>query len=574
MPDKLDPQGQSISPEDAVSRKEEPDFSVEGDAVADKAAKDRAKQKASEKTAVEKEGALYKIGAGTTKRAQSKAARTKFEGIGSDGLSGKKPTFEEEIDGMTAEVMARIADWEEPDREDFMKAFKGLMRGARYRSAEFELEGHKRFIASQMSLRDTQISNLKSAYFMANGDLDMAAIESRVGRMVDKPETSKQALEALMAKGAGQMDAPEMDRSDIGAIVEMAVASIGDIITNASAIAEGGQSLIARATTDPSSTQAFANAATMLATDVAVFREKKEDVKKLNFALRQKHEDDIIGLMSEFEQRATADERAYQQMKLQTTMHEVANAYRVLGIDMDIQNMIGQVDMGMDILRNSRNAEEARGRMAVDQFNAQEWNRMAAVATQLNEARDHAIKIEKEKRLAGFMPAVESINLLSAMGLDTAAVRGGLNAVANMPINESNTAIIGGAENMSGRIWNITQDLIRQERLIPQQANNVINNISALGADNIGLSNITEDSVMAIADRKIATNADAQAFFTKRPELFVRRSPGDNPAAMITALSLSSKYATQLKFTAGAKRKAGEDLETVDSLVQRTWGKK
>jgi hypothetical protein len=136
----------------------------------------------------------------------------------------------------------------------------------------------------------------------------------------------------------------------------------------------------------------------MIARDLANYDKRKEKIRLLNAELMAKHKSDIVAYTSEFEQRASAEERAYQNLRMQSLDMEYNRAMQIMGIYQSIEEQELQAGITKQAAENQLEQFNQKGEMDVAQHNqAMEMQRQRFNFELLN-AKMMAEKLKNRKR--------------------------------------------------------------------------------------------------------------------------------------------------------------------------------
>jgi hypothetical protein len=372
--------------------------------------------------------------------------------------------------------------------------------------------------------RQTALSNFKKGvvqgvmddYFLSTGQLDKVGMEARVDEKVKKPNTSSKALDELKAQGATQIDAPEIPPEDKGALVDMIISSIADMAKNIGGMVSGDAATsVAIASSQTAGEISGERVQAMIARDLANYEQRKEKIRLLNAELMAKHKSDIVAYTSEFEQRASAEERAYQNLRMQSLDMEYNRAMQIMGIYQNVEDLESQAAVAKEAAENQLKRFNRQGEMDVAQHNQSMEMKRQMFNLQVNQARMDAEKLKKQ----GYLGMEK---LLASPGIQFAQIAGvdNIASALHYSINDINTfkptpedlKIELAGSNLGGNYFNRVKGLVGKgiDAEGAVRAIRVANTMAMRGY--LPKSNLNDAEIIELskADVSISPDADVQ----------------------------------------------------------------
>lgn len=374
--------------------------------------------------------------------------------------------------------------------------------------------------------RQTALSNFKKGvvqgvmddYFLSTGQLDKVGMEARVDEKVKKPNTSSKALDELKAQGATQIEAPEVPPEDKGALVDMIISSIADMAKNIGGMVSGDAATsVAIASSQTAGEISGERVQAMIARDLANYDKRKEKIRLLNAELMAKHKGDIIAYTAEFEKRASAEERAYQNLRMQSLDMEYNRAMQIMGIYQNVEDLESQAAVAKEAAENQLKRFNRKGEMDVAQHNQTMEMKRQMFNLQVNQARMDAEKLKKQ----GYLGMEK---LLASPGIQFAEIAGVDNIASALQysINDINTfkptpedmKIAVAGSNLGGNYFNRVKELASKGLITPEGATRAIRVANTMAMrKKLPKTNLNDAEIIAIsqADVSISPDADVEA---------------------------------------------------------------
>ena len=492
--------------------------------IAENNAKMEARKKELE-TKKENAGALYKIGVGTTKE-----ARYRSLDIDEDLIEEEKKKTKPQPKGDIIDLNA-LKDQGKYEQDKEMLG----MAGAQKSQLEYTAEAMtwNAWIKAEQAKQDAFdifVKGVKSKYFTSKGELDFAQMESRVDEKVKKPNTSSKALDELKAQGATQIDAPEIPPEDKGALVDMIVSGFADIAKSIGGMVSGDAATsVAIAGSQTAGEISGERVQAMIARGLANYEQRKEKIRLLNAELMAKHKGDIVAYTAEFEQRASAEERAYQNLRLQSLDMEYNRAMKVIGISEQMRDQIHTIAMernkGQNLEQANRNRDELSLAMHKENYDLQ----VARFNAEMNNAKMMAEKLQKQKRMY-----VETLvngigNQLAniyGVGNNSAALSYALNDIdmwKGDETKESEAKIVRNGADVGYNYFNRVRQLVANGKMKPEEGANAIRvaNTMAMGKY-LPKTNMNDEEIIAAGQSSVSISPDADADVGRSLPMFSR----------------------------------------------------
>jgi hypothetical protein len=542
MSEKLDPQGVTTDP-----NYKEPVFDEE---VASKVAEEIKADKDQEKRDQEDARLLYNIG--ETKAAAFRAGT--FSGLNKDSAKKDK---ENALAKRKAESHQIFQDFENKlmqADDDTYKMMIGAIaaagRGYNAKALSFEYEGINAAIAQAEMNKRMIVDQHLSSYFTAKGNFNMAQMYRRVDDKLQKPTTSRGALDKLEAHGAHQFDIPEMPDDDKAILVEMITSSIGQMAMNVSALAMGGQDTVAAGLAEAPLQTTMDRVSTMLTYDVAQHREKKEKIKNLNQELEMKYQDNMLMMLADFEARADADERAYQTTRLNMIEAEIERGYRALGLKLEADRYVGEMKRARSDMKNLETQINTGEENKARGISAQMRNSAINATGQMLRAHQQAEELKFKLNLAGFdkLPLEPLFN--AGVGTATGAARKAMNGISRLDPDATDTQ--GQQRNggmLAGQTISTINEALEKGDITETQAGRIINNLLALTQTNVVVNRIDSSSMKILSREDIGAtgNLNALTNLPDAPNYFRQLTPDKTGLADFYAMGLINSYGNKVK---------------------------
>lgn len=380
-------------------------------------------------------------------------------------------------------------------------------------------QGYEAITKYQEALRNfknTFAKGMMDDYFLSTGQLDKVGMEARVDEKVKKPNTSSKALDELKAQGATQIEAPEVPPEDKGALVDMIISGIADIAKNIGGMVSGDAATsVAIASSQTAGEISGERVQAMIARDLANYDKRKEKIRLLNAELMAKHKSDIVAYTSEFEQRASAEERAYQNLRMQSLDMEYNRAMQIMGIYQSIEEQEFQAGITKEAAENQLKQFNQKGAMDVAQHDQAIEMKRQMFNLQVNQARMDAEKLKKQ----GYLGMEK---LLASPGIQFAEIAGVDNIASALQysINDINTfkptpedmKIAVAGSNLGGNYFNRVKGLVGKgiDAEGAVRAIRVANTMAMRGY--LPKSNLNDAEIIELskADVSISPDADVQ----------------------------------------------------------------
>jgi len=441
-----------------------------------------------------------------------------------------RATIREDNKRSTMEVTAFLDDYtKDMTPEDATKARTGILRGISQNFADIKIDGAMASQVRAQKFLNVTIKGLKQHYWLSTGNLNMAEMESNAKKMVgDKPDTRRSGLDQLQADGAPEMDMPEIPDDAAAYLAETATAMLGDIIQNSIAMSQGGTSLIAKSQVEGPGQRTADKVATMMSMDVAKYREKVDKIRLMNQQLQVQHKRDVFSAMVDFDNRAAADERAYNTSLFQAKGMEVSNAYTVLGMENRAREVLNNIGTFIDAQHNAHNQNKDRQELAIKTHNSNVHNskvnqdaRFAHDEMMLQGRRD---LLAQKGKLASFKRLFDNSSLMVAAGVTNASA--GINFVTSMndiiPKTQNNLNNYSAGQKKGMDIYGA----INVSAFTKEEQATIANNIIFANTTGRTLNDLTEATLRKLSTEKITQSPAGNEFNTGASllSLFDKRS--------------------------------------------------
>jgi len=426
--------------------------------------------------------------------------------------------IDEEISRYDQGLTAYMDDVRKQAATDPDGAIKRLSAGMGFLKREDVTLHYERTLASlkaKQALRDGLINDLMSEYGLGNGKFDLEYLKTRAGKMVgDKQNPNRAGMDKLINDGAQQVEMPEIP-DDINAyLAETVVGMLGDITMNSIAWASGGSTAVAAASVPSAGQQVAANVSAMMATDVKEHREKVEKIRLLNEELRIKHEGDVIAAMIDFDSKVDASEREYNRMKFEATGMEIANAFKVLGMQARADEFIANMGRFIDGVDNEEEKINKSSKFEASKFNAEWANRIKLAeinsANDLMAARAKADEARAKGRYVPYKDILGAMPIMIANGMQTAprAFESMITWQENIEPTYNNLRNYNYGASKGNDIYAKTNGM-QIEGTVKSQ---IIENILIAHTLGYKLNNVTDATLVDIGSRRITTIPKGKGF--------------------------------------------------------------
>ena len=453
---------------------------------------------------------------------------------------------------------------------DMAKQFYGLlasfMDGNKAALVKFSTAKRQEALDAMQAFRQSTIDSTLDDYFLANGQLNMVGIENRAANRVKKTETSSKALDELKRQGAGSFDLEEIPRRDRAVLANVITTTVADAFKNIFGMVQGGTTQIATATTDNASVRGYEEAAAMLSEDVARSQSRKDKVAMVNFELQQKYNGKMIEALSEFEQRAELNERAYQSQRLQQINLEYGRAFLVLGMKQQSLRTEAELQTSMEATKN-REKEVNAGFI-----NAQKIANKQALARAYTSlvARDRAKSLERSKKLTGLYQTVKnSTNFDAVMPLTPYA---DANVIRMSQVSDETLAggngVRGAGTSLGSTVLSRVKEMVA-DGMPHKDAVRAIQNIILMGQNNMLPRNLTNEALRQLGTTLIQPSTDIQAIVSGSPLIKNNFVKTDNS----TAIFMNNTIITVLaNGSANYMKQTKKGKGSIDGLLVYTFG--
>lgn len=482
---------------------------------------------------------------------QEKALENRYEQIGKD---------------ITALAQRVDAEGDPDMANQFYGLLASFMDGNKAALVKFSTAKRQEALDAMQAFRQSTIESTLDDYFLANGQLNMVGIENRAANRVKKTETSSKALDELKRQGAGSFDLEEIPRRDRAVLANVITTTVADAFKNIFGMVQGGTTQIATATTDNASVRGYEEAAAMLSEDVARSQARRDKVAMVNFELQQKYNGKMIEALSEFEQRAELNERAYQNQRLQQINIEYGRAFKFLGMKQQALRTEAKLQTSMEATKN-REKEVNAGFI-----NAQKVADKQALARAYTSlvARDRAKSVERSKKLTGLYQTVKnSTNFDAVMPLTPYA---DANVIRMSQVSDETLAggngVRGAGTSLGSTVLSRVKEMVA-DGMPHKDAVRAIQNIILMGQNDMLPRNISNEALRQLGTTLIQPSTDIQAIVSGSPLIKNNFIKTDNSSAIfmnntiITALANgSANYMKQTKKGKGS----------IDGLLAHTFG--
>ena len=393
-----------------------------------------------------------------------------------------------------------------------------VIGGQKYVAASAFTKQRTDFLKDSLAVTELEIKKAKSQYFLTKGEINRAGIEAMGEGMVNKSKTSSKALDQLQEQGAGQLDMEDIPPNDRAVLAQVISTSIADTFKNIFGMVEGGTTGAATALSDDAGVVGYQQAATMLATNVAESRARKDKVAMINFELEEKWKGDVVKAMSEFENRASVEERFYQTQRMSAIAMEYSHAFKLLGMEQRMLEMEGNIRGSMDTDRTNVSRTNASGQ---NQIKAAKIRAMGAVRAQMI-ARDRADKVERDRRITGLRSLVGAGVNMAATGIPWTHLAGSVvhtySIIPEKSLHGQDSGIGNAAAGRGADIINKIQRMV-SNGMTPKQANVAVNNVLMMADKGYLPNNMSDEFIGVISDEAILPNTEYQIIMASKPNL-------------------------------------------------------
>lgn len=426
--------------------------------------------------------------------------------------------IEEEIAKHEESLTAYYDDIRKQAATDPDGASKRLSAGMGFVKREDVTLNYERTLASlnaKRALRDGLINDLMSEYGLGNGKFDLEYLKTRAGKITgDKQNPNRTGMDKLINDGAPQVEMPQIPDDMNAYLAETVVGMLGDITMNSIAWATGGSTAVAAASVPSAGQQVSANVSAMMATDVKEHREKVEKIRLLNEELRIKHQGDVIAAMIDFDSKVDASEREYNRMKFEATGMEIANAFKVLGMQAEADEFIANMGRFIDGVTNEEKKINMADKRETDRFNVDWSNRIKLAeinsANDLMMARARADEAKAKGRYVPYKDIMGALPIMIANGMPTAprAFESMIMWQENIEPTYNNIMNYNAGASKGNDIYAKINGMQIEGKVKAQMAENI------LIAQTLGykLNNETDATLMDIGSKRITTIPKGKGF--------------------------------------------------------------
>ena len=426
--------------------------------------------------------------------------------------------IDEEISRYDQGLTAYMDDVRKQAATDPDGAIKRLSAGMSFLKREDVTLHYERTLASleaKQALRDGLINDLMSEYGLGNGKFDLEYLKTRAGKMVgDKQNPNRAGMDKLINDGAQQVEMPQIPDDMNAYLAETVVGMLGDITMNSIAWATGGSTLVAAASVPSAGQQVAANVSAMMATDVKEHREKVEKIRLLNEELRIKHEGDVIAAMIDFDGKVDASEREYNRMKFEATGMEIANAFKVLGMQARADEFIANMGRFIDGVENEEEKINKSSKFEKSKFDTEWANRIKLAeinsANDLMMARAKADEARAKGRYVPYKDILGAMPIMIANGMPTAprAFESMITWQENIEPTYNNIMNYNAGSSKGNDIYAKINGMPIDAKTKAQMTENI------LIAQTLGykINNVTDATLVDIGSRRITTIPKGKGF--------------------------------------------------------------
>ena len=426
--------------------------------------------------------------------------------------------IDEEISRYDQGLTAYMDDVRKQAETDPDGAIKRLSAGMGFLEREDVTLHYERTLAAlnaRQALRDGLINDLMSEYGLGNGKFDLEYLKTRAGKMVgDKQNPNRAGMDKLINDGAQQVEMPQIPDDMNAYLAETVVGMLGDITMNSIAWASGGSTAVAAASVPSAGQQVAANVSAMMATDVKEHREKVEKIRLLNEELRIKHEGDVIAAMIDFDGKVDASEREYNRMKFQATGMEIANAFKVLGMQARADEFIANMGRFIDGVKNEEEKINKSSKFEKSKFDKEWANRIKLAeinsANDLRMAKEKANEARANGRYVPYKDILGSMSIMIANGMPTAprAFESMITWQENIEPTYNNIMNYNAGSSKGNDIYAKINGMPIDAKTKAQMTENI------LIAQTLGykLNNVTDATLTDIGSRRITTIPKGKGF--------------------------------------------------------------
>lgn len=463
--------------------------------------------------------AALKGGAGTGSVAQGQADLAEHTAkTFKDAKQEQADKIAEEINRSKEQLTPYYDDIMNQAKTDPDGALKRLNAGMGFLKAtdvKLAYDNAQASLDAKQKLKDTLIKDLMSEYGLGQGKFDMEYLRARGKSMAgEKQSPNRAGLDKMIDDGAQQVEMPEIPDDMNAYLAETVVGMIGDITMNSIAWASGGTTAVAAASVPSAGQQVAANVSAMMATDVKQHREKVEKIRLLNEELRIKHQGDVVAAMIDFDRSVDASEREYNRMVFEATGMEVANAFKVMGMQERADEFIANMGNFIDGVKNEGEKINKSRQFEAQKFNTEWANRLKLAEIQniadIQSARARADEARAKGRYVPYKDIMSALPIMSK-NLIYSAPRAFMTMMAlqeNAGESFNNTMNYSAGTSKGNDIYAKVNGL------------NIDNATKALITDNIlnaqtmgyKLNNVTDSTLMEIAKTRIMTIPKGRGF--------------------------------------------------------------
>jgi len=473
-----------------------------------------------------KEGVLYKIGVATTKEARYRSLDIDEDLVEEEKRRVKPAKPKGDIIDLNA-----LKDQGKYEQDAEMLGMVGAQKSQlQYIAKAMEWEAWNRAETAQQAAFETFKKGVLSKYRTVTGELDFEQMEARVDEKVKKPNTSSKALDELKAQGATQIDAPEIPPEDKGALIDMIVSGFADIAKSIGGMVSGDAATsVAIAGSQTAGEISGERVQAMIARDLANYEQRKEKIRLLNAELMAKHKGDIVAYTAEFEQRASAEERAYQNLRMQSLDMEYNRAMQAIGISEQMREKAFNIAIERNQGQNAEIADNNRNRLSLAMHKESYNLQVARFNAEMNEAKMMAEKLTKQKRMY-----VETLvnglgnQMANYYGVsnNSSALRWALNDIDTWKgdqTKEEEAKIAESGATVGANYFNKVKSLVAKGNMTAEEGANAIRvaNTMAMGKY-LPKTNMNDEEIIAAGKSSVSISPDADAKIGESLPMFSR----------------------------------------------------
>ncbi len=412
-------------------------------------------------------------------------------------------------------------------------------------------------------LRQAVQQNVLSAYATSGGQFDWDKATSMAEDRITKGPTSRGALDKLQKDGPMQMQMPEMpdrDRDKLANIISTTVAGL------VQGISMGASGTKVASATPQAGLQQQVQFGQMLAQDIETVRAKRERVKEMNFMLEKEHDGNVLKALADFENRADASERMYQNQKLAEVNRMVDRYDKWYGVDQQLAMKAIGIEGGMGQKTFDMNKFNVAQRNAYRKANAQ-------IKAQLYMSQQKQEAAMAKHLLPSQKFTVKNMALAQRHGINMGqgdAVMMNLQNVSNAYVGK----FYGDAAQYSNNMKVALSQLINSGQMTRKQATQAINNSLYMNANGTVLLGYRPADLVKLGSSDITTSGvweqAMQSSLIK--DLYKDRKVfKDQNFATLTGVANYSGAIAQIS-NQKPPRKDEDQAETWDNHNKQFWG--